>query len=66
MASYRFLLLGEHHEAVGLDIQICKDDLDAFNAAQKLCKNNAVEIWDGSRLVGHLNPGDQEQGLLQL
>ena len=66
VASYRFLFLGEHREAVGLDIQNCKDDLDALDAAQKLCKKNGVEVWDGSRLVAYVSPDDQEQGRLQL
>jgi hypothetical protein len=66
MASYRFLILGEHNESVGLNIQTCEDDSAARDAAQKLSRNNSVEIWDGTRLVAHLYPGHQEQGLLQL
>ncbi len=36
----------------------CKDDLSALEFARTLCRDFAVHIWDGARLVAHVNCGD--------
>jgi hypothetical protein len=58
MASYRFEILDEDEVPVGVSERDCKDDLSALEFARTLCKHNAVHVWDGARLVAHLNCED--------
>lgn len=58
MALYRFEILDEAGKPMGVATHDCKDDLTALEFARTLCKDSAVHVWDGTRLVAHLNCGD--------
>ncbi len=36
----------------------CRDDLDALAEGERLSDKSAVEVWDGSRLVARVKPGN--------
>jgi VCBS repeat-containing protein len=36
----------------------CRDDLDALAEGERLSDDSAVEVWDGSRLVARVKPGN--------
>ena len=36
----------------------CADDLDALSQGEKLSAENPVEIWQGSRRVARVKPGN--------
>jgi hypothetical protein len=48
-----YLLDDRDHFIRGLDLS-CRDDLDAKLAAELFRLSNAVELWQGRRLVAHL------------
>jgi hypothetical protein len=55
VSHYRLYLLDEgDHFIRGLDLS-CRDDLDAKLAAELFRASNAVELWQGRRLVGRLD-----------
>lgn len=41
----------------GHELRACRDDLSALDVALSLCAQSAIEIWDGLRLVAHVNRG---------
>ena len=54
MSHYRLYLLDDRdHFVRGLDLT-CRDDLDAKLAAELFRATNAVELWQGPRLVAQL------------
>ena len=54
MSHYRLYLLDERaHFIRGVDLT-CRDDLDAKLAAELFRPTNAVELWEGRRLVAQL------------
>ncbi|MGZ3275021.1 MAG: hypothetical protein ACXU82_18800 [Caulobacteraceae bacterium] len=54
MSHYRLYLLDDaDHFVRGLDLS-CRDDLDAKLAAELFRPTNAVELWQGRRLVAQL------------
>ena len=54
MSHYRLYLLDDDaHFVRGLDLS-CRDDLDAKLAAELFRPTNAVELWQGRRLVAKL------------
>jgi hypothetical protein len=54
VSHYRLYLLDDgDHFIRGLDLS-CRDDLDAKLAAELFRASNAVELWQGGRLVAHL------------
>lgn len=54
MSHYRLYLLDDgDHFVRGLDLN-CRDDLDAKLAAELFRPTNAVELWQGRRLVAQL------------
>ena len=54
MSHYRLYVLDDHDHIIrGLDLS-CRDDLDAKSAAELYLAANAVELWQGPRLVAHL------------
>jgi hypothetical protein len=54
VSHYRLYLLDDgDHFIRGLDLS-CRDDLDAKLAAELFRASNAVELWQGRRLVAHL------------
>lgn len=60
MSHYRLYLLDDRdHFIRGLDLS-CRDDLDATLAAELFRPTNAVELWQGRRLVAQLGkrPGE--------
>lgn len=36
----------------------CRDDLDALAEGERCCADNALEIWDGARLVARIKQGN--------
>lgn len=60
MAQYRFEILGEDNQLVGMASQDCVDDLTALQVARTMCRSNAVRILRGNREVAHLNCGDTD------
>jgi hypothetical protein len=55
VSHYRLYLLDDcDHFIRGLDLA-CRDDLDAKLAAELFRVANAVELWQGRRLVAHLD-----------
>lgn len=36
----------------------CRDDLDALAEGERYCADNALEIWDGARLVARVKRGN--------
>lgn len=59
MSHYRLYLLDDRdHFIRGLDLN-CRDDLDAKLAAELFRVSNAVELWQGRRLVAHLDKPQQ-------
>jgi hypothetical protein len=57
MISYRFFRLHDDRNVIGHETRGCKDDLSALDVAWTLCAKSAVEIWDGLRIVAHVNRG---------
>lgn len=57
LISYRFYRLHDDRNVVGHEMRACKDDLSALDFALSLCARSAVEIWDGLRIVAHVNQG---------
>jgi hypothetical protein len=54
VSHYRLYLLDDRdHFVRGLDLS-CRDDLDAKLAAELFRPTNAVELWQGPRLVAQL------------
>lgn len=54
VSHYRLYLLDDRdHFIRGLDLS-CRDDLDAKLAAELFRPTNAVELWQGPRLVAQL------------
>ena len=60
MSHYRLYLLDDRdHFVRGLDLS-CRDDLDAKLAAELFRPTNAVELWQGRRLVAQLDKSPAE------
>lgn len=58
MKRYRICSLdleGQVNFAVEL---ACRDDLHALSEGEAICARNAVEIWDGARLVARVKAGN--------
>lgn len=54
VSHYRLYLLDDRdHFVRGVDLS-CRDDLDAKLAAELFRPSNAVELWEGRRLVAQL------------
>ena len=57
MHSYRIYTLSrDEHISRPPRIITCEDDTIAFEEARQLLDGHALEIWDGTRLVGRLEP----------
>ncbi len=56
MANYRIILLGHDGYLIESTFVNCADDQGALSAARKMLRtfDAAIEVWDGSRKVGHL------------
>jgi hypothetical protein len=56
MANYRMILLGHDGYLVESTFVSCADDNDALSVARKMLRtfDAAIEVWDGSRKVEHL------------
>ena len=61
MADYRAYILGINgHRFVRVEDFLTDhpDDAAALTAAKAICDKHEVEVWDGSRLVALLSPGE--------
>jgi hypothetical protein len=54
---YRFFLTDELGHIFGRNEYEAAEDIQALEAAQQLCKNYGIEIWDGDRLVAQVAKG---------
>jgi hypothetical protein len=61
MKRYRICCLEATGRIFRADAVHCHDDLAAMDVGQQLCANNAVEVWDESRLVARFEPGNPPQ-----
>ena len=60
MSHYRMYLLDDtDHFVRGVDLS-CRDDLDAKLAAELFRPTNAVELWQGRRLVAQMGKRAEE------
>jgi hypothetical protein len=57
MISYRFYRLHDDRNVIGHELRRCTDDLSALDHGLSLCARSAIEIWDGLRIVAHVNQG---------
>jgi hypothetical protein len=59
MAQYRIYLIGLDGYLIESTFINCLDDQDALSKATEMLRTfyAAVEVWDGSRKVGHLEAG---------
>jgi len=58
MASYQLFLFRDG-ELVGKVSRHCADDLDALEAARKLCGDHAVELYCDGKLIARVKHGDE-------
>jgi hypothetical protein len=60
VSHYRLYLLDDRdHFIRGLDLS-CRDDLDAKLAAELFRPTNAVELWQGRRLVAQMDKSAEQ------
>jgi hypothetical protein len=57
MISYQFYRMRDDRNVIGHEARVCNDDLSALDFALTLCARSAVEIWEGLRIVAHVNRG---------
>jgi hypothetical protein len=59
MDTYRFNVLDRSGQVTGsVDIAECENDDAAIHHARKYADGNAVEVWQGDRRVGLIEPGE--------
>ena len=58
MKKYRINCLDSAGHIVLAHHVECHEDLEALNEGEKLCADNAVEVWDRERLVARIKPGN--------
>ncbi len=56
MTYYRFYFLDGTGHIVRAQEFDAADDVAALEAAQKLCGDGAMEVWDGTRCVARIGP----------
>jgi hypothetical protein len=66
MPTYRlYTLTSECHIAGPPNIVDCYDDQAAVVRAKQALDGHSIEIWNGSRLVGRLNPESAPTGIMR-
>ena len=58
MRRYRICALDEAGRVSHAHEFDCRDDLLALAEGERLSHANAVEVWEGSRLVARVKPGN--------
>ena len=59
MSSYRFCIQDRRGHVIERHNIFCHDELDALHIAKQFDSNYFIEIWDGSRRIARMKPGDQ-------
>lgn len=54
MADYRVYLVGRDGRTISQTPSICADDAEAIKQAQHFVGGDAIELWNGDRLVKRL------------
>jgi hypothetical protein len=54
MADYRVYLVGRDGRTISQTASICADDAEAIKQAQHFIGGDAIELWNGDRLVKRL------------
>jgi hypothetical protein len=64
VASYRIYLMGLDGYLFESTIVNCKNDKEALSKATEMLQtfDAAVEVWDGPRKVGHIQPTPDSPG----
>jgi hypothetical protein len=62
LAQYTFNVLNEQAEAIETITHNCGNDLEAFEAAQKMSEGRSIEVWNGQRRLFRLKPQQQPPG----
>jgi hypothetical protein len=62
MAAYRFFQIVSGEGRTEAEVRDFVDDLDALDYAERLAKMVPIEIWDGTRMVARVKPGERAAG----
>jgi hypothetical protein len=67
MPSYRLYLIGLDGYLIASTSVACPNDTEALMRGAEMLRTfyAAVEVWDGSRKVGHLEPGVSDDNSLK-
>jgi|SRR5271168_1032440 hypothetical protein len=57
--KYRVYFVGRDGHFNGLEPIVCADDAAAIENAKRLVNRHGIELWNGARLVGRLEPMGQ-------
>ena len=63
MEEYRAYFVGRDGHFNGFEPIVCADDAAAIESAKRLVNRHGIELWNGARLVGRLEPM-QKQGAI--
>ena len=58
MSSYRFCFQDRRGRVIERHNIFCHDELEAMHIAKQFDSRHLIEIWDGSRRVARMKPGD--------
>ena len=56
MEEYRAYFVGRDGHFIGFEPIVCADDAAAIESAKRLVNRHGIELWNGARLVGRLEP----------
>lgn len=56
--EYRLYRMDDITQRIVSSELVARDDLDALTAAEKICDESPVEIWQGTRYVARVKQGN--------